>query len=94
MYIYMCTHVDPRDGGPGRHTCACAYTCAHRWTLKKEDLVDTNGAGDAFVGGFLYGLSLGKSDAECAEAGHFAAGTIIQRAGCTFPATCEFKPKA
>jgi adenosine kinase len=52
------------------------------------------GAGDAFVGGFLYGLSQGKTDAQCAEAGHFAAGTIIQRAGCTFPATCDFKPKA
>ena len=64
------------------------------WTLKKEDLVDTNGAGDAFVGGFLYGMAQGKTDAQCAEAGHFAAGTIIQRAGCTFPAKCEFKPKA
>jgi len=77
--------------GKGVETIAVA---GNPWTLKKEDLVDTNGAGDAFVGGFLYGLSLGKSDAECAEAGHFAAGTIIQRAGCTFPATCEFKPKA
>merc|ERR1719396_63312 len=64
------------------------------WTLKKEDLVDTNGAGDAFVGGFLYGMAQGKTDAQCAEAGHFAAGTIIQRAGCTFPAKCDFKPKA
>jgi len=64
------------------------------WTLTKENLVDTNGAGDAFVGGFLSGLAQGKTDAQCAEAGHFAAGTIIQRAGCTFPATCDFKPKA
>jgi len=64
------------------------------WTLTKADLVDTNGAGDAFVGGFLYGMATGKTDAQCAEAGHFAAGTIIQRAGCTFPATCDFKPKA
>ena len=56
--------------------------------------MDTNGAGDAFVGGFLYGMATGKTDAQCAEAGHFAAGTIIQRAGCTFPATCDFKPKA
>ena len=64
------------------------------WTLAKADLVDTNGAGDAFVGGFLYGMATGKTDAQCAEAGHFAAGTIIQRAGCTFPDKCDFKPKA
>ena len=64
------------------------------WTLTKADLVDTNGAGDAFVGGFLYGMATGKTDAQCAEAGHFAAGTIIQRAGCTFPDKCDFKPKA
>ena len=39
------------------------------WTLTKADLVDTNGAGDAFVGG-LYGMVMGKTDAQCAEAGH------------------------
>ena len=58
--------------------------------LPKELLVDTNGAGDAFVGGFLSQLVLDKPIAECVRAGHFAARTIIQRSGCTFPRECSF----
>lgn len=53
--------------------------------LPKEKLVDTNGAGDAFVGGFLSQLCAGKDVGECCRAGNYAANTIIQRAGCTFP---------
>lgn len=53
--------------------------------LPKEDLVDTNGAGDAFVGGFMSQLVSGKNMAECCRAGNYAANTIIQRSGCTFP---------
>merc|ERR1712127_1018276 len=34
-------------------------------TLPKEKLVDTNGAGDAYVGGFLAGLVKGLPVAEC-----------------------------
>jgi adenosine kinase len=56
----------------------------------RELLVDTNGAGDAFVGGFLSQLVLEKSIAECVRAGHFAARTIIQRSGCTFPKECNY----
>lgn len=51
-----------------------------------DSITDTNGAGDAFVGGFLAGLSLGKSLEDCALCGHYAAGVIIQNSGCTFPA--------
>lgn len=58
--------------------------------LAKEQLVDTNGAGDAFVGGFLSQLVAGKSLAEACRAGNYAANTIIQRSGCTFPATPSF----
>eukprot|EP00605_Chrysophyceae_sp_TOSAG23-4_P002721 GSChrysophyteH1.ASY1.ANO1.3000.1 assembled CDS len=58
--------------------------------LPKEMLVDTNGAGDAFVGGFLAMLALDKPVGECVRAGHFAARTIIQRSGCTFPEQCQF----
>lgn len=58
--------------------------------LAPELLVDTNGAGDAFVGGFLSQLALGKPLAECVRAGHFASRVIIQQSGCTFPATCDF----
>ena len=54
-------------------------------TLPKEKLVDTNGAGDAFVGGFLSQLLTGKDIHECCRAGNYAAHIVIQRSGCTFP---------
>lgn len=58
--------------------------------LPKENLVDTNGAGDAFVGGFLSRLARGMPIDECVRAGHWASRVIIQRSGCTFPKDCEF----
>lgn len=58
--------------------------------LPKDLLVDTNGAGDAFVGGFLAQLYLKKPMAECVRAGHWAARTIIQRSGCSFPKECTY----
>lgn len=58
--------------------------------LPKELLIDTNGAGDAFVGGFLSRLALGSDVAECVRAGNYAARVIIQRSGCTFPSDCEY----
>lgn len=59
-------------------------------SLPRELLVDTNGAGDAFVGGFLSQLLLGKSMADCVRAGHYASRVVIQRSGCTFPKMCDF----
>ena len=54
-------------------------------------LVDTNGAGDAFVGGFLSQLACGKTVSECCRAGSYAAREIIQLSGCAFPAAgCQF----
>ena len=53
--------------------------------IKKEDIVDTNGAGDAFVGGFLSGLAVGSTLADCTSRGHYAANFIIQQSGCGFP---------
>jgi len=58
--------------------------------LPKEALVDTNGAGDAFVGGFLSQLACGKSLDDCVRAGHYAANVIIQQSGCKFPAKPSF----
>ena len=54
--------------------------------LPKEQLVDTNGAGDAFVGGFLAKLAIGCGIKDCVEAGHYAARQIIQVSGCKIPA--------
>ncbi|XP_041001142.1 adenosine kinase 2-like [Juglans microcarpa x Juglans regia] len=58
--------------------------------LPKEKLVDTNGAGDAFVGGFLSQLVLEKPIEECVRAGCYAANVIIQRSGCTYPEKPDF----
>ncbi|KAJ0067316.1 hypothetical protein NL108_016483 [Boleophthalmus pectinirostris] len=55
-----------------------------------KDLVDTNGAGDAFVGGFLSELVQEKPLDQCVKAAHYAANVIIQRAGCTFPEKPNF----
>ncbi|KAH0470054.1 hypothetical protein IEQ34_001612 [Dendrobium chrysotoxum] len=59
--------------------------------LPKEKLVDTNGAGDAFVGGFLSQLVKEKSIDDCIRAGCYAANVIIQRSGCTYPEKPDFK---
>lgn len=53
--------------------------------LKPSKLVDTNGAGDAYVGGFLSGLVQDKDIHYCCQAGAYAASVIVQRSGCTFP---------
>ncbi|KAB1199631.1 Adenosine kinase 2 [Morella rubra] len=58
--------------------------------LPKEKLVDTNGAGDAFVGGFLSQLVQEKPIEECVRAGCYAANVIIQRPGCTYPEKPDF----
>ena len=50
-----------------------------------SELVDTNGAGDAYVGGFLAGLACGKDVLECCRLGAEAASMIIQRSGCSLP---------
>ncbi|KAK9682095.1 hypothetical protein RND81_10G049800 [Saponaria officinalis] len=58
--------------------------------LPKEKLVDTNGAGDAFVGGFLSQLVQGKPIEDCVKAGNYAANVVIQRSGCTYPEKPSF----
>jgi adenosine kinase len=53
--------------------------------MAPSEIVDTNGAGDAFVGGFLSQLVQGKSIEACVNAGHYLANIIIKRLGITFP---------
>ncbi|CAG0895683.1 unnamed protein product [Cyprideis torosa] len=53
--------------------------------IPKEMIYDTNGCGDAFVGGFLAMYCLGKP-IECAvKCGIYCASEVIQRSGCTYP---------
>ncbi|RHY11444.1 hypothetical protein DYB36_005152, partial [Aphanomyces astaci] len=59
-------------------------------TLDQSEIVDTNGAGDAFVGGFISQLARDKSIQKSVEAGHWAAQVVIRRSGCTLPETCEY----
>lgn len=56
-----------------------------------SELVDTNGAGDAFAGGFLSGMAAGVPIVECVARGNYAANVVIKRSGCTMPAKNEFK---
>jgi UDP-glucuronate decarboxylase len=54
-------------------------------------IVDTNGAGDSFVGGFFAAYAQRKPINKCILAGHYAAGVVIQHDGCTYPAKPEYQ---
>ncbi|KAI0066599.1 Ribokinase-like protein [Artomyces pyxidatus] len=49
--------------------------------LSDEQIVDTNGAGDAFAGGFLGAFVAGKSIDECVLAGHKLGAMCVQLVG-------------
>jgi adenosine kinase len=50
-----------------------------------EQIVDTTGAGDAFVGGFLSQLAQGASLEQSIAAAHYVASVVIQRSGPSYP---------
>jgi len=58
--------------------------------LPAEKIVDTNGAGDAFVGGFLAALAQSKNMEACCKAGAYSASVVIQHSGCTYPAKPDY----
>lgn len=58
--------------------------------LHESSITDTNGAGDAFVGGFLSQLVQNKSYDDCINVGICAARAIIQRSGCSVGGKFEF----
>lgn len=59
--------------------------------LEDSNVIDTNGAGDAFVGGFLAQYIQNKPLKECIESGIYAATEVIQLSGCTFPKDNHFR---
>jgi len=61
------------DGGTVTHVPA--------QKIDKEKIVDTNGAGDQFAAGFIYGLSQGMTPVESATQGTLWASDIIQHFG-------------
>jgi adenosine kinase len=58
--------------------------------IKPEDIVDTNGAGDAYVGGFLAEFVQGRSLEESVRCGNYAANFIIQKSGCSLPIASSY----
>ncbi len=59
--------------------------------IPQGEVVDFNGAGDAFCGGFFAGLVTNKSVEECVNRGHYAAGVVIRHDGCSYPAKPDYK---
>jgi len=55
--------------------------------LEQSLIIDANGAGDCFVGGFLSGLLQGKEMVDCVKAGCVCAQTILQVGGVVFKGT-------
>lgn len=53
--------------------------------LQPEAIVDTNGAGDAFVGGFLAMYLLGKPIETCIQCGIKVSVEVVKNSGCTLP---------
>jgi len=62
--------------------------------LAADLVVDTNGAGDSFCGGFFASLLQGKSVAECVKAGSAAARLCVQQSGCVLSAPARPTPPA
>lgn len=54
--------------------------------LAENKIVDTNGAGDAFAGGFMAALVQGKKIEEAIDVGQWLASLSIQEVGATYPA--------
>jgi adenosine kinase len=59
--------------------------------VSNEEIVDTNGCGDSFVGGFLAQYIQGHSLEKCTRAGNWASSVIIRNVGCTYPDVIEKK---
>ncbi|KAF7729561.1 hypothetical protein EC973_004236 [Apophysomyces ossiformis] len=55
-----------------------------------KEIVDCNGAGDAFCGGFMGHYAQGIEDLErCVKAGHYLANLVIKRVGPSYPPMSE-----
>ena len=52
--------------------------------IDKNFIVDTNGAGDSFVGAFFAAFTNGKPIDECIALGNHLSGKVIQLSGCQF----------
>ncbi|KAG5678681.1 hypothetical protein PVAND_008332 [Polypedilum vanderplanki] len=53
--------------------------------VKHDKIIDTTGAGDSFVSGFLYALMKGSDMRQCIELGCKISSIVIQTIGCNLP---------
>jgi adenosine kinase len=53
--------------------------------VNASEIIDTTGAGDSFVAGFIYALMDGKSTRECIELGCEISAKVIKVTGCNLP---------
>ena len=58
--------------------------------INNDEIVDLNGAGDSFLGGFLSEYLKGSSLYDCCRIGTEAASVILRNVGCTFPKNLVF----
>ena len=58
--------------------------------IDNDEIVDLNGAGDAFLGGFLSEYLKGSPIYECCKIGTESASVILRNVGCTFPKNMKF----
>lgn len=54
-------------------------------SVNEQDIIDTTGAGDSFVAGFIFALMEGKSTRECVELGCEISAKVIKVIGCSLP---------
>ncbi len=57
--------------------------------IENEEILDHNGAGDAFLGGFLTNYLRKKNLNSCCKLGNNVASIILRNIGCTFPKNKE-----
>jgi len=58
--------------------------------IKPEEIVDLNGAGDAFMGGLVAALAHNKTLDKCIEAAMACAHQILQVPGTQYPKKCNY----
>lgn len=55
-----------------------------------DDIIDTTGAGDSFVAGFLFALMKGDDVKKCIEFGCKISAAVIKTIGCNLPSDIKF----
>lgn len=67
------------------------FTCA---PFEIEKRVDSTGAGDAFLAGFIYGIYYGRTFEECIKLGNITGARCVEKVGCLSGYATEAELKA